>query len=201
MTEVLDAPRTGRPRDPELDRRILRAALELMADGGYEALTVEGVAARAGVGKATVYRRWAGKPELVVDAVASLNDPPEATRGLSVRDELVVLLEAVRRKSRSTLAGKVFPHLLSASVDHPELLERYQERVIDPRRQRFLDVLARAADEGLLREDLDHGYAVDLLVGPLAYRNLLRSVTPPDPDLAARVVDDVLTALAPRGTT
>ena len=200
MTTALEGVRTGRPRDPEVDRRVLQAALHLMAEGGYDALTIEAVAARAGVGKASVYRRWSGKDELVVDAVASLSEQPEPAEGLGVRDELVLLLEAVRRKSSRTLAGKVFPHLLGASADHPALMQRYRERVLDPRRRRFRDVLQRGVDEGLLRADLDLEYAVDLLVGPIAYRNLIRTDPPPGPGLAAQVVDDVLTALAPRDT-
>ena len=78
MTAAVESPRaTGRPRDPELDHRIVAATLQLLADGGYDALTIEAVASSAGVGKATVYRRWSGKEELVVEAVASLTEQPE----------------------------------------------------------------------------------------------------------------------------
>jgi MFS family permease len=105
-----DRPRaTGRPRDPKVDAAILGATLELLAAGGYEALSIEAVAAAAGVGKASVYRRFAGKEQLVVEAVASLIEPVEPPAGSSVRDELVALLEAVRRKSASSLADKIFP--------------------------------------------------------------------------------------------
>jgi AcrR family transcriptional regulator len=202
MTAGLDAPRTtGRPRDPELDLRILDATLQLLADDGYDGLTIEAVAAAAGVGKASVYRRFAGKEELVIEAVASLSEQPEPTDGMGVRDELVSLLEAVRRKSDSSVTGKLFPRLLGASVDNPELMKRYREQVLDPRRQRFLDVLARGVEQGLVRPDVDLGHAVDLLVGPMAYRNLIRNDPPPGPELAARIVDDVLVALAPKDPT
>lgn len=194
-----DGPRQlGRPRDPKLDAAILDATLRVLADGGYTALTIEAVAALAGVGKATVYRRFPGKEQLVVEAVASLGEPPEPVRGAGVRDELVALLEAIRRKSTSSLAGKIFPRLLSAGADNPELMCRYRQQVLDPRRARFVAVLQRGVDEGLLRPDLDLGYAVDLLVGPMAYRNLIRNDPVPGPDLAGRIVDDVLLALAPR---
>lgn len=202
MTTTTEAPvrRTGRPRDPEVDSAILSAALQLLADGGYEALTIEAVAASAGVGKASVYRRHAGKEELVVEAVASLIEPAERVEGASVRDELVALLEAVRRKSDSSLAGKIFPRLLGAAADNPELMARYRVQVLDPRRRRFLGVLARGVEEGLIRPDVDLDHAADLIVGPMAYRNLLRTDPPPGPDLAARIVDDVLLALAPQET-
>jgi AcrR family transcriptional regulator len=199
MTTALDTPRAGgRPRDPKLDRAILDAALTLLADGGYDGLTIEAVAAAAGVGKASVYRRFAGKEELVIEAVASLTEQPEPVVGEGVRDELVTLLEVIRRKSDSSLAGKIFPRLLGASAENPELMRRYREQVLDPRRRRFLDVLRRGVDEGLIRPDVDLEHAADLLVGPMAYRNLIRTDPPPGPELAGRIVDDVLVALGPR---
>lgn len=194
-----EAPRQlGRPRDPRLDAAIADATLQLLADGGYDAITMEAVAGLAGVGKATLYRRYAGKQQLVIDAVATLAEPPEVVRGASVRDELVARLEAIRRKSASSLAGKIFPRLISAAADHPELMRGYRRQVLDPRRAAFTAVLQRAVDEGAVRPDVDLEYAVDLLVGPMAYRNLIRPDPPPGPELAARIVDDVLVALAPR---
>lgn len=196
------APRQlGRPRDPKLDTAILDATLQLLADGGYTALSIEAVAAAAGVGKATLYRRFPGKEQLVIEAVATLGEPPEPVDGDGVRDELVSLLEAIRRKNDSSLSGKIFPRLLSAGADNPELMRRYCEQVLDPRRARFVGVLQRGIEEGLVRPDADLGYAVDLLVGPMVYRNLIRREPPPGPQLAARIVDDVLLVLAPRPAT
>jgi AcrR family transcriptional regulator len=202
LAPAVDPPRgTGRPRDPKLDRAILDATLEQLAEGSYDALTIEAVAARAGVGKASVYRRFAGKEELVIEAIASLVEQPEPAADASVRDELVTMLEAVRRKSDSSLAGKLFPRLLGASAENPELMKRYRAQVLDPRRRRFLDVLARGVAEGLVRPDVDLDHALDLMVGPMAYRNLIRTDPPPGPELAALIVDDVLVALAPKDRT
>lgn len=188
----------GRPRDPKLDAAITDATLRLLADCGYTALTMEAVAASAGVGKATLYRRFPGKEQLVVEAVATLGEPPERVSGAGVRDELVALLESIRRKSDSSLAGKIFPRLLSAGADNPELMRRYREQVLDPRRARFVAVLQRAVGEGMLRPDVELEYAVDLLVGPMVYRNLIRKDPRPGPELATRIVDDILVALGPR---
>jgi AcrR family transcriptional regulator len=201
MTTATEAPaprQVGRPRDPRVDTAIVEATLRLLADGGYTSLTMEAVAALAGVGKATLYRRYAGKEQLVIDAVATMSEPAEVVQGASVRDELVVRLEAVRRKSDSSLAGKIFPRLISASADNPELMRNYRRQVLLPRRRAFAAALQRGVDEGLVRPDVDLDYAIDLLIGPMAYRNLIRNDPPPGPDLAARVVDDVLHALAPR---
>ena len=198
---VTESPRAvGRPRDPRLDAAITGATLELLADIGYAALTIEAVATRAGVGKATLYRRWSGKEQLVVDAVRTLTEQPEPDETAGVRDELVRMLEAVRRKSTSSLAGKIFPRLIGESADSPELMRRYREQVLDPRRDRFRAALLRGVEQGLVRPDLDTDHAIDLLVGPMAYRNLIRNDPPPGPELAGRIVDDVLRALAPDPT-
>lgn len=200
MTVVLtgETPRQlGRPRDPRLDEAITVATLELLAEGGYAALTMEAVATRAAVGKATLYRRWASKEQLVVDAVRSLSEQPEADESTGVRDDLVRLLEAVRRKSTDSVAGKIFPRLIGESADNPELMARYREQVLDPRRERFRVTLRRGIAEGLVRPDVDLDHAIDLLVGPMAYRNMIRTEPPPDAGLAGRIVDDVLVALGP----
>ena len=188
--------RPGRPRDPGLDVAIRRATLDLLADVGYAALTMEAVASAAGVGKATLYRRWPGKEQLVVDALATLADPVEPPAGASAREQLVALLETQQRRSES-LVGRILPRLLSAAVESPELLARYREQVVEPRRARFRAVLAAAVEEGDVRPDVDLDHATDLLVGPVAYRNLLRTDPPVAPDFARRVVDDVLSGLRP----
>ena len=198
---ITDVPRAvGRPRDPKLDAAITDATLELLADIGYAALTIEAVATRAGVGKATLYRRWPGKVQLVIDAVRTLSEQPDPDTSAGVRDELVELLEAVRRKSGSSLAGRIFPRLIGDSADNPEFMRRYREQVLDPRRDRFRAALLRGVEQGLVRTDVDTDHAIDLLVGPMAYRNLIRNDPAPGPDLAARIVDDVLRALAPPTT-
>ena len=198
---LIEVPRAvGRPRDPKLDAAITDATLELLADIGYAALTIEAVATRAGVGKATLYRRWPGKVQLVVDAVRTLSEQPDPDTSAGVRDELVELLEAVRRKSGSSLAGRIFPRLIGDSADNPEFMRRYREQVLDPRRDRFRAALLRGVEQGLVRTDVDTDHAIDLLVGPMAYRNLIRNDPAPGPDLAARIVDDVLRALAPPTT-
>jgi AcrR family transcriptional regulator len=189
--------RLGRPRDPSRDVAIVEATLDLLAEGGWAAVTMEAVAARAGVGKATLYRRWPAKEQLVVDALAALGEDVDVPDGAGVRDTLVGLLSAVLRRS-DTVAGRIFPRLVSEAVDNPELMRRYREQVLDPRRARFRDVLRRGVVEGVLRPDVDLDHAVDLLVGPVAYRGLLRTDPPVGADFPARVVDDVLAGLAPR---
>jgi AcrR family transcriptional regulator len=191
------AARPGRPRDPSLDVALRRVTLDLLADAGYAALTMEAVAARAGVGKATLYRRWASKEQLVVDALATLAEPVELDEDAPARDQLVALLDGLRRRA-SSLAGRIFPRLIGEAVENPELMERYRVQVLQPRRECFRAVMRQAVQEGLVRPDVDLDHAIDLLIGPVAYRNVLRTDPPVGPDFPARVVDDVLRGLAPR---
>src|SRR6185369_5483706 len=106
MTDVQARP--GRPRSADVDRAIIGATLDLLVDEGYNALTVEAVAARAGVGKTTVYRRWANKDELIADALSSVNDElmPMPTEG-TVRERLVMVLEHVRLRVPETFSGRI----------------------------------------------------------------------------------------------
>ena len=198
MTAEVTRP-LGRPRDPGCDARILEATLGLLADGGYDGVTMEAVAARAGVGKATLYRRYLGKDAMIVDALATLSEPVSRVSRGNVRDDLVALLQATVR-TISSPAGRLLPRLVSAAVDNPGLLERYRAQVVTPRRQGFADVLLRGVQSGELRADLDVEQTIDLLVGPVLYRSLLRPDEPPVP--AAGVVDAVLSGITrlPRST-
>jgi AcrR family transcriptional regulator len=192
-----DGPRgPGRPRSPQAEAAIVDATLDLIADEGFGTLSVERIAARAGVGKATIYRRWAGRDELVVDALSRLPEQSEPVRGDDVREDLVRILEALRRRHAGSRAGRILPRLVAEAVDHPELMRLYRERVMLPRRARMAAVLRRGVDAGELPAGLDVEYAVDLLVGPLFYRLLMRPTDGPVPaDLPARLVDDVLAGL------
>ena len=189
----LDATRpAGRPRDPSCDTKIIQATLALLADDGYDGVTMEAVAARAGVGKATLYRRYAGKESLVVDALATVTDTVARVARGGLRDDLVALVASTVRTTSSP-AGRLLPRLVSAAVDNPSLLERYRQQVITPRRQRFAEVLLAGIRSGELRADLDVEHTIDLLVGPVLYRSLLRPEVPPLP--ATTAVDAVLAGI------
>lgn len=186
----------GRPRSAQAESAIVEATLDLIAEEGFGGLSVERIAARAGVGKATIYRRWAGRDELVVDAISRLPEQSEPVRGDDVREDLVRLLEGFRRRTASSRAGRIFPRLIAEAVDHPELMRLYRQRVMSPRRERIAAVLRRGVAAGELPAGLDVEHAVDLLVGPLIYRWLMRATEGAVPaDLPARIVDDVLTGL------
>jgi AcrR family transcriptional regulator len=187
----------GRPRSARADEAIIEAVLDLLAEGtAFEALSIEAVAARAGVGKATIYRRWSNKETLLVDAVATVKGDLPQIGGASVRDDLVALLRpfSVGQHSR---AGKIMPCLLTELQRNAELNRCYQ-RISEPRRELMREVLRRGVREGVLRADIDLEIVMAMLVGPMVAQ-ALTSWTNPDLDrdtLPERLVDAVWPAIA-----
>lgn len=162
----------GRPRSARVDEAIISAVIDLLAEGiPAEALSIEAVATRAGVGKATLYRRWPNKEALLVDAVASLKGPMPEIAGESVHDDLVALLRPVGR-SALTRASRVLPCLISELKRSPLLHQGYQ-RIIEPRRELMRSVLRRGIASGELRADIDIETVMAMLVGPMIAQSVL----------------------------
>jgi AcrR family transcriptional regulator len=189
--------RPGRPRSERADHAIIEAALSLFAESGVEGLCIERVAARAGVGKATIYRRWPGKEDLLLDALAALKTPLPEPRGQSVREDLIALLEAMSQDTADPRRTREFALLLGEGQKFPRLLARYQETVVEPRREVFRQVLRRGVATGELRAGIDIDAALFMLVGAV----MVRGKYEPEvisPQYATRVVDELLRGLAPR---
>lgn len=162
------ARRPGRPRDERVDRAIITSALEMLVDEGYHALSVEAVAARAGVGKTTVYRRWPGKRELVLDALAELNTGmPELPAPGPTRQRVRELMEHVCHKDLGSTSSRIMPRMIAYRSSHPELYADYVTRVIRPRRERMKTVLREGIERGEVRSDLDVELAAISLTAPL----------------------------------
>jgi len=194
------AVRRGRPRSIEADAAILDATLELIDEAGLTGLSVESVAARAGVGKATIYRRWPSKEALVSSALARCSEEMLAveTSG-SLRDQLVAFVEQIRCKGPETHSGRIMPRMLSHASRSPELFKIYFDQVIRPRRARVRRVLEEAVDRGELRDDIDLDLAVTMVSAPMIYLNLVQSANgAPGPEMTQALVDGVLNGLRPR---
>jgi AcrR family transcriptional regulator len=162
----------GRPRSAKADEAIIEAVLDLLADGTtFEALSMEAVAAKAGVGKATIYRRWPNKESLVVDAIGALKGPVPEVTGESLREDLLTLLRSMV-KVRSSRAGRIMPCLIPELQRNPGLQEHYQ-RIAEPRRERMREVLRRAVADGQLRADLDVEVAAAMLSAPMLVQSVL----------------------------
>jgi AcrR family transcriptional regulator len=159
----------GRPRSADADKAIVQATLEMLADEGYHALSLEAVAASAGVGKATIYRRWPGKRELVSDALATLNEgmPDVPPASAPTVERVRQLMEHACRKDPQSLSGRIMPRMMSYRTSHPELYKDYVQRVLEPRRERLRTVLRDGIERGDLRVDLDVELAALTLTAPL----------------------------------
>jgi AcrR family transcriptional regulator len=185
----------GRPREQRADRAILRAALELIAAHGVSDLRMDDVAERARVGKATIYRRYRSKGELVTAAVAALVREIGVPDTGSTRGDLLALMRgAVEVYSGSVEAG-VMPALVDAMSRDPELARFVRQGFLEERRAALRVVLERAVERGDLRFDLDMELALDVLGGPLFYR-LLVTGGPIDQTLADGVVELILLGFA-----
>ncbi len=189
--------RPGRPRSERADQAIIDAALSLFAESGPEGLCIERVAARAGVGKATIYRRWPGKEDLLLDAIAALKAPLPEPAGRSVREDLVTLLAAVCKETADPRRAREFALLLGEGAKYPRLMARYMETVVEPRREVIRAVLRRGMATGELRPDLDVDAALFMLIGAVLARrgNEPRPIPAGYPE---RVVDELLHGLAAR---
>ncbi len=181
--------RPGRPRDPELDQVILRATIELLCQEGFAGTSVEAVAERAGVSKATIYRRWPTREDLLLAAGGSMGPCPADPDTGSLREDLVTLISGLIAMM-GTPVGGLLPATVDEAARNPEMRTRL-DAFIDARRGPVRAVLARARARGELREEIDAELVADLLAGPVFTRVLVTGM-PLEADLAARIVDAVL---------
>jgi AcrR family transcriptional regulator len=186
----------GRPRSSEADEAILEAAVDLFAEVGLEALTMEGVAARAGVGKNTLYRRYPSKLDLVVSAVrcyTNVGAPPPDTG--TTRGDVRALVDDLVAIVTETPMGRMLPILVAARTRVPELDLAYSEIVAD-KRARSAAIVHRGIERGDFRAEVDVEIVVDAFVSPVFYRFLVTHAPLDDAFLGA-VVEMALRAFGP----
>lgn len=156
----------GRPRSERAGRAIIVATLEMLVEGeSLDSLSIEAVAARAGVAKATLYRRWPDKHALISYALESLDEPVEPVTGGPVRQALIDAVDQLCRWAVESTSGRLLPHLLGGVRRSPELYRRYLDIVVEPRREAIREVLRRGVRERQLDPDLDIEVASTVLFG------------------------------------
>ena len=189
--------RQGRPRSERGHDAILQAAGRLLVERGLAATSVDAIAAEAEVSKATIYRWWPSKEELMVEAVGHLRGelPPPPCTDDPRADLVVTVRDGLRRFAASEARGKLFPRLLDASVDSAKVADAWRRQLVLPRRRQIAAILERAIEGGLLPSGTDLELAVDLLVAPIIYR-LHVTGAPATDALAERLVDVVWAGLA-----
>ncbi|MEU3341225.1 TetR/AcrR family transcriptional regulator [Streptomyces sp. NPDC006668] len=192
------APVRGRPRSEAVERAVIEGVMKLLEDGVPLAeLSIERIARTAGVGKATIYRRWSGKEELFVDVVRSAEPPGPELPGTSMRDDLVALLEQLRQRGLMTRSSAILHNVHAQMKSSPKIWAAYHATVVRPRRELQISILRRGQADGELRTDLDVELLNDMFVGPMLFRTLMR----PDADLpdglSEEIVDTLLEGLRP----
>jgi AcrR family transcriptional regulator len=198
VTDAAGTRRPGRPRSPEAHAAILKAAVELVAADGLHGLSMEAIAARAGVGKATIYRRWRSKEELVVEALRSVAQIPGVPDTGSVRGDLTAAAKAgVGRLS--TDAFRILPRLMGEAGDDPTLHAAVDEALLRPRREGFRTILRRGVERGELRADIDVDLVADIILGPILAALMTSGGIPKDlVTLPVRVYDTLEAGIGAR---
>jgi AcrR family transcriptional regulator len=188
--------RPGRPRSEQAEQAIIEATLDLFAEQGFEGVCVEAVAARAGVGKATIYRRWPNKEELLLAAFGSLKSPYPEAKGVSVRDDLLAMVQVMCADKSDPRKARRYALLLGEGDKYPRLMARYKETVVQPRRDAMRAVIRHGVETGELRPDTDVEIAMLTLTGAIMAHE--KDAGTLDDEFATRLVDGLLLGLSTR---
>ncbi len=190
----------GRPRSAQANQAILKAALEELADVGFEAMSIEAVAARAGVGKTTIYRRWPSKNELIMEAISVIHTEVPVIDTGNFRDDLLAMLRGAYHL-RTTLVEQLLLKMTAEVKSHPEVFQVFIERHVTPRFIRITQMIERAKTRGEVRQDVDPALIMALAAGPFFLQVLFAGIFPTpevSPETAERLVDAILHGIAPQ---
>ncbi|MFN6484284.1 TetR/AcrR family transcriptional regulator [Nostoc sp. DedQUE02] len=170
---------SGRPRSIHADQAILRATLDLLAEIGYESMSIEAIASRAGVGKTTIYRRYTSKEELVADAIESLRDDLAIPDTGSFWGDMDILIKNAAKKIDSPLGRQTLALIVSTASSNPQFAEVYWTKYTKLRREAFAKVLERAKSRDEIHKDADVDLIIDLVSGSLYYALIFKPTTEP----------------------
>lgn len=171
---VADERPSGRPRSPEAHRAILDSTLALLGELGFERMSIEAIAAHAGVGKTTIYRRWKTKEDLVADALSSVKATPVVPDTGDLRADVAFLAEAFATAVRDPLGRRVITLIIDTLTNNPALAELYWERFGALKNDALRTVLVRARERGQLRLDANLDVILDLISGYVLYQLLVK---------------------------
>jgi AcrR family transcriptional regulator len=170
---------SGRPRSIHADQAILRATLDLLAEIGYESMSIEAIASRAGVGKTTIYRRYTSKEELVADAIESLRDDLAIPDTGSFWGDMDILIKNAAKKIDSPLGRQTLALIISTASSNPQFAEVYWTKYTKLRREAFAKVLERAKSRGEIHNNADVDLIIDLVSGSLYYALIFKPTAEP----------------------
>jgi AcrR family transcriptional regulator len=162
----------GRPRSDRSHRAILQATLELLAEVGFDAMSIEAISARAGVGKTTIYRRYASKEELVADAIESIREEIVLPDTGNLHTDIDELIQNAAQIVLTPLGRQTVATIVSSAASNPQFARIYQTKYLEPRRQDFAIVLARAKARKEISPELDADLFFDLMSGIMLYASI-----------------------------
>lgn len=169
----------GRPRSVESHQAMKNATLELLAEVGYERLSMDAIAARAGVGKTTIYRRYSSKEELVADAIESLREEIVIPDTGSLWSDLDLIIESAAKTTLTPLGRQILALILSSASSSPQFAQVYWTKYLLPRREGFRVVIERAKERNEIQADIDSDLVFDLLSGVMLYAQIFPPTTEP----------------------
>jgi len=188
----------GRPRDERIDSEITSAAVAVLAESGFVAFSVAEVAARAGVAKTTVYRRFPAREDLIGAALRRLNDdlPAIPTRG-SLREQLTLALEGIRNRRPDSDWSRILMHAMQEGTHEANFASLIHTCVLAPRQQVLRELIQAGIASGELRADLDPDTAIPILVGPMIYLSKQNSMSSLATVSVEAVLDMIMTGMTP----
>jgi AcrR family transcriptional regulator len=191
----------GRPRSEKSQKAILAKAIEILLEQGLHSMSMDDVAKRANVSKATIYRWWASKELLALDALATEWALPAPISGLdtgSLREDLLARFRPWLRQLNQKPYERIISGLLEQTQTNPEFAKLYREHFVAPRRDEARTLLLRAIDRGEIAADTNLEVTLDLLYGPI-YHRLLHRHAPLNVRFAAQVIDAVIASISSGG--
>ena len=194
---IADERPSGRPRSPEAHRAILDSTLALLGELGFERMSIEAIAAHAGVGKTTIYRRWKTKEDLVADALSSVKATPVVPDTGDLRADVTILAEAFATAVRDPLGRRVITLIIDTLTNNPALAELYWERFGALKNDALRTVLLRACERGQLREDANLDVILDLISGYVLYQLLVKPPSQAFQSGIGQVLDVIFQGVAP----
>jgi AcrR family transcriptional regulator len=172
----------GRPRSAQAHKAIIDATLELLAEEGFQGLSIEAVAARAGVGKTTIYRRWSSKDELVMDAISEVQVNLSMVETGNFRNDLVALFKtAYQGMTANPFLGQLVGKIIGEYQNNPEIFQVFLKQLIIPRFQHFYDLVEQAKAREEIRKDIDPALVMDLVAGSLYFHWIVTRYVVPAP--------------------
>jgi AcrR family transcriptional regulator len=173
MSDVSKKP-LGRPRSAQSHQAILQAALELLAEVGFERMSIEAIATRAGVGKTTIYRRYDSKEELVAEAIESIREEVVIPDTGTLWGDMDALIQNAAQITLSPLGRQTVAMIISSASSNPQFAQIYWTKYLQPRQQAFAVVIERAKTRNEIQANLDPALVFDTMSGIMLYAQIFQ---------------------------